>query len=225
MNISSSSLFHFTNSLDNLESIISVKGFFPRFCLESQDNLRDNLELYYPMVCFCDIPLSKITKHMDMYGGYGIALRREWGITCKLTPVLYPDKDTRLSNMIANGIEESLNDDGIASMIKPLITVTKARVGRMYRHPNGYVENVNFYDEREWRYVPYNYSTWFEYKSDSFKYDKIIEHNRKLKAYKLDFSLKDVAYILVQSSSDLEKISEITSNISVLVWDDIKNDI
>jgi hypothetical protein len=31
------------------------------------------------MVCFCDLPLSLIGKHLDEYGDFAIGLERHWG--------------------------------------------------------------------------------------------------------------------------------------------------
>lgn len=226
MNISSENLFHFTDSFDKLKSILTSEGFYPSFCLETHINLSSNLEIYYPMICFCDIPLSKISIHIQNYGKYGIALKRIWGIEAKLNPVLYPIENSPLSNLIANGLLSASKDQGAASIIKPLITLSKTRIGKMYRHSKkGYIEDVNFYNEREWRYVPYNFEPWMAFKSQDFDYNIIEEYNKKLKSHKLDFKNKDVAYIIVSNSNEVKEISELTNGISVLAWDEIKDDI
>ena len=46
------------------------------------------------MVCFCDIPLSQIRKHVAVYGQYGIGLTKEWGLGRKVAPVYYLVKDS-----------------------------------------------------------------------------------------------------------------------------------
>jgi hypothetical protein len=75
--LSANTLFHFTNSFDNLEGILTNE-FYPRYCLENFDvilaELLDLRELAIPMISFCDIPLSQIRKHVGYYGCYAIGL-------------------------------------------------------------------------------------------------------------------------------------------------------
>ena len=85
--ISSNSLFHFTNSAERLVGILK-HTFRPRYCLEDlrmfttsldEDEEGSWLELAIPMVCFCDIPLSKIKHHLTFYGNYGIGFDKRMG--------------------------------------------------------------------------------------------------------------------------------------------------
>jgi len=84
------SLFHFTKSMDVLQTILK-EGFWPRYCLEDvQWQGHDTYEFVaYPMVCFCDIPISRISEHVGFYGSYGIGLTKQWGIKNNLNPVFY----------------------------------------------------------------------------------------------------------------------------------------
>src|SRR5215467_12077450 len=107
-NISANSLFHFTPTLINLTSILK-NYFYPRYCLESwtvifetsQDLLLDRtLEFAFPMTCFCDIPLSQITNHSNIYGKYAIGLTKDWGMKNKINPVLYAYKDSMTTTLL-----------------------------------------------------------------------------------------------------------------------------
>ena len=42
-----------------------------------------------PMVCFCDLPMSLIDKHLKEYGPYGIGLDKGWGLKNGVAPVTY----------------------------------------------------------------------------------------------------------------------------------------
>ena len=42
-----------------------------------------------PVVCFCDIPLSRISDHIGFYGNFGIGLTKEWAMSNGLNPLLY----------------------------------------------------------------------------------------------------------------------------------------
>jgi hypothetical protein len=82
--LSANSLFHFTNSFDNLLSILKEE-FRPRFCLEDFSLMFVGMstdpkqEWGVPMVCFCDLPLSQTSFHLSVYGDYGIGLTKDWG--------------------------------------------------------------------------------------------------------------------------------------------------
>ncbi|MFU0923178.1 abortive infection system antitoxin AbiGi family protein [Kluyvera sichuanensis] len=75
----SETLFHFTKSSDTLE-IILKNGFWPRYCLEDIRWLEftDVEYVSYPMVCFCDIPLSRISEHVSFYGSFGLGVSKDW---------------------------------------------------------------------------------------------------------------------------------------------------
>ena len=92
--ISSSTLFHFTNTLENLLNILTVE-FRPHFCLEDfsilsrKSSPTKDQGIAVPMVSFCDLPLSQVSKHMETYGYYALGLSKAWGMANGLAPVLY----------------------------------------------------------------------------------------------------------------------------------------
>lgn len=94
MPISTSTVFHFTRSSENLISILA-HTFRPHFCLEDLNVVmpdsrhEEDLEFAIPMVSFCDIPLSQVSPHLKHYGNYGIGLSKDWAISSGLAPVLY----------------------------------------------------------------------------------------------------------------------------------------
>jgi hypothetical protein len=85
-NVSSNKLFHFTNSMDAVKSILK-DGFFPHYCLEYSLDRDDKQAAAkgrppmraIPIVCFCDLPLSLIRTHLKKYGSFGIGLDKNWG--------------------------------------------------------------------------------------------------------------------------------------------------
>ena len=96
MNPKSNTLFHFTKNAKSLKGILK-NGFLPRYCREDIKYLK-NAEaskdcLGYPMVCFCDIPLSRISEHTKFYGSYGLGMTKEWGIKNALAPILYTPEE------------------------------------------------------------------------------------------------------------------------------------
>lgn len=100
INISASTLFHFTSSRQNLLSILS-NGLYSRYSLENFDSLiSDTAEIVFPMVCFCDIPLSHTKRHTKHYGSYGIGLTKKWGMANKINPVIYTYPDSTTADLL-----------------------------------------------------------------------------------------------------------------------------
>jgi hypothetical protein len=97
--LSANSLFHFTNNLENLLSILRNE-FWPSYNLERLFN--GQLEIGVPMVCFCDIPLSQVKNHSKYYGEYAIGMKKNWGTKNKINPVFYLCENTAPSNHLQN---------------------------------------------------------------------------------------------------------------------------
>lgn len=110
MNLSSHSLFHYTSTFENLKSIINNGFTFSRLTEElplkgfstsvfhGLGIISYQFEWY--AVCFCDIPLSMIDKHVEQYGAYCIGLTKEWAMKNGVTPIRY-----------VHGDSPDLNDD------------------------------------------------------------------------------------------------------------------
>ena len=86
----SDNLFHFTKTLDVLKLILQ-KGICPRYCLEDFEWFGSEIhkQIAFPISCFCDIPLSRISEHTDFYGNFGVGLTKDWGLRNGLEPVAY----------------------------------------------------------------------------------------------------------------------------------------
>src|SRR5436190_12611982 len=95
MNPRTQTLFHFTDSLDTLLRILR-EGFWPQYCLEDVRWLGDKSTqwLAWPMVSFCDIPISRLHEHTEIYGCYCIGVyRSNWSAT-GLKQALYASQDS-----------------------------------------------------------------------------------------------------------------------------------
>jgi len=157
MAISANALFHFTGKKTNLSGILKDGCFIPRFCLEDFRFLNTNNDLYcdefaFPMVCFCDLPLSKIGDHIKFYGGYGIGLKKSWGIRKGITPITYLTEKSYLTKHLKTNIKKLMMGEKRKDFPAELIKYTKPVEGKTLRKGN--YEKKNFYDEREWRYIP-----------------------------------------------------------------------
>ena len=208
----SNTLFHFTSNVAVLTSILKGGSFWPRYCLEDVSWLGyDSEYVAYPMVCFCDIPLSRITEHVQFYGEYGIGMTREWAERSGLNPVLYVSPKNNLINSFRDlnaHLRKVKVEDGEPDSRVPLRFVfafSKPTIGNMIR--GGNTIEVKFYQESEWRYVPQAPQAVLNpfLKKDQFENAALLEHcNQDTKTNcSLPFSPSDVRYIFVKTDDDI----------------------
>lgn len=83
--VSANMLCTYMKKPEYLRKAIRNLALYPRYFEERLDYLDvpDQPTVTFPMLCFCDIPLSKVGEHMSFYGQYGIALKKNtiWGQT------------------------------------------------------------------------------------------------------------------------------------------------
>ena len=248
--IKSNSLFHFTPKEEYLLDILE-NGFWPRYCFEDIEwlipkDLKNELEkqeegpilefikylikrnissIAYPMSCFCDIPLSKITAHTDFYGSFGLGMKKEWGIRKGLNPIFYLSDNSIIPNLIRNFILKNIPADAInllfSNELSPnttlqLMKFLKPLRGRM--KVNGKEVTKNFDEECEWRYTPtsdenspfQNFlpNIFSRSNEDLLNSNAITKKNASLK-----FESSDIKYIFVPEDSHIpviiNKINEI----------------
>ena len=202
----SRSLFHFTDRRVFLEEILINRAFFPRYCFEDvswsckSHGSPEYGELGYPMVCFCDIPLTRIVEHTTQYGSFGIGLTREWAEDRGLNPVAYINPLPRISpffvGIAPSPAEEvksrsekrisplakfSMEGGGVISVAsahtKPLRGVMTGQEGETLK---------DFYQESEWRYVPYH----FRQTIDREEWARRVKRTKKLRD-EIKASIKD----------------------------------
>ncbi|MFQ5441298.1 MAG: abortive infection system antitoxin AbiGi family protein [Thermodesulfobacteriota bacterium] len=206
--ISANTLFHFTDSIDNLVEILRNE-FSPHYSLENLDPvLGDDFQIALPMVCFCDIPLSQIHNHIDIYGRYALGLTKDWGKRNGINPVLYTYNGATIANHISS-LAGQITSDSIGNSIDTLrdfFNFIKPYEGKLWR--NGAFKNgIQFYDEREWRFVPSidDEDGIKRYLNKEIFLDKTRkdEETQKLKSKKLSFAPNDIKYIIVDKESEI----------------------
>jgi hypothetical protein len=219
-NISTNSVFHFTRSLDNVESILR-NDFYPKFCIEDIVGTITGIpgvEKAIPMVCFCDIPLSQIKKHVKTYGEYAIGLSKEWAIKQKVNPVLYTYQNSDMANKLANAFHalfeyernNNLKENKMSDNFMAAIQYVKPYEGALWRDGQWSKEIIRFYDEREWRYVPIvkdkNGPSMIR-KSEESDFSAAIArlNNDLVKSgfWRLSFQPNDIKYIIVRHEDEV----------------------
>ena len=228
--LSPDSLFHFTPSLNNLLGILD-KTFYPRYCYENFELYRHMtkfiewvqiIDAALPMVCFCDIPLSQLMSHIEIYGKYGLGMSKEWGIREGLNPVVYFNKNSHLVKNI-NALKDSpfMKGDSNAQAYRGITHYLKPYEGTLYRGGRSVKENVRFYDEHEWRYVPDSNILITNDIKTSIPLNLYQSHvwltneNRKLETdrTKLSFNANDIKYIIINEEDQINNMVKELRNI------------
>lgn len=216
--LSPNTLFHFTSCLENMLGILRYT-FYPRYCYEEFD-LVDNdgnrfMEHAFPMVCFCDITLSQLMNHLETYGRYGFGMTKEWGIRSGLNPVIYFNRNSHMAKnlmeltgwIVKSGGRTTEVFGGVLEYLKPY-------EGILYRGGGVTRENVRFYDEHEWRYVPDvrvlkgNKIALAISRSTYQQAEKLKDANKKLERdeTRLAFNADDIKYIIIDDESEINEM-------------------
>jgi len=206
MAISANALFHFT-SFQNLKKILECKYFQAHYSKENITFRTDEITYYVPMICFCDIPLTQINDHIQEYDGYAIGLSKEWGIGHGLNPVFYLNQNgitVTLENLHA-GLQKHTFASGA---YEHAFALMKPYKGRNLRNPDANIKV--FYNEREWRKVPYTTQFqdkfvqqiyWGEEPANEVK--KYVEGHR---FFKMEFGFSDIKYLITRSDADKSEL-------------------
>ncbi|MFG0461582.1 abortive infection system antitoxin AbiGi family protein [Pseudomonas sp. yb_1] len=206
------SLFHFTKSLEILKSVLK-NGFWPRYCLEDVEwqGREENDFIAFPMVCFCDIPMSRISEHVNFYGSFGLGLTKEWGAKNNLNPVFYFSGDNPLHGALKSltrtisGLEGAQNKKGLMD-IRYILAHSKPTKGRMIIGGEPVIKD--FYQESEWRYVPQKKGVKDYLRSEDFSDKSKLDNLNSITQEKcmLEFLPSDVKYIFVPTDSEIPAI-------------------
>lgn len=143
------------------------------------------------MVCFTDLPNGISGKHKRRYGNYAIVFNKEWATNKHISPILYLRKDGQFTDTIRKIYK--LSD---ASINNELFAFCKPYCAKYYDHKKGKwsENNRRFYDEREWRYVPADYS---KFRGDYLYLNDV-----------LDFNLSDIEEVCVTNVSEGQYIGD-----------------
>lgn len=212
----STNIFHFTKSLNTLQSILQTNGFYPQYHLEDTSwlNVLGWSPMAFPMVCFCDIPLSRISVHVKDYGKYGLGMSRSWAIRKGLNPILYISAKAPISESIFQVVrwagKDARNDqtqdvnDKIYKHTNFILAHIKA-LSREMSDVDGIIITKEFYQENEWRYVPRVEGIHKVISKTKYDNQEIrTKFNEKLKRQAvLKFEPNDIQYLFVNSEEDV----------------------
>ncbi|MDD2468393.1 MAG: abortive infection system antitoxin AbiGi family protein [Desulfobulbus sp.] len=225
----STTLFHFTKSLDVLKSILKT-GFIPRFCLEDIKwiGLKDDF-IAFPIVCFCDIPLSRITDHVKFYGQFGIGMKQDWAIDKGLNPVIYVSQKSHLAALFKKSTDTAIIaqtaelDGSHRDNMRSIIGYSKPLVGDM--RLKGQSVSKTFFQESEWRYLATNKKMPLFLKNAAYndKKKRLDANNLAKKHDTLSFTPENVKYLFVKDETDIpELVNFINSELNMFPQRDVQ---
>lgn len=211
MPISTKCIIHYTDSFNNLESILK-EGFAIKYCAEKLFIAGGTRSAAHPMISFCDIPLSQSAKHFKTYGKYGIGLTKKWAYKMGINPVLYIHKNSLIGKIFGKLLthKRDTNSDLTKNQkenILRLKSFAKNYSGH-FQHKKIDKNPYRFYDEREWRLVPENKdieNAYFSVKLSDFEKDE-RKYNDKISSCRFKFEPKDISYIIVDKTIEIPKM-------------------
>lgn len=245
MGLSTNILWHQTN-FEGLKSIITNKRFACSYSLETIMWKGSELKRAFPMISFCDIPFSDMSEYLTnkdgairgKYGKYTIGMKRKWGKDNGLSPVWYRDKDSfslrcqkEIYDIFTDKKFEAYTDE--EKFLWHVTANTKNIEGKLKKH--GF-ESYRFYDEHEFRYIPFFECLLKEgiepsiSEEDYEKYKNVHEGSSLIKNLNLPFAISDISYILVSESNKINQVKtlfegEDYSKILFISYNQIMNDI
>jgi hypothetical protein len=153
MNARTKSLFHFTKSLNTLKLILN-EGFWPQYCLEDIKWLDNGPPfLAWPMVSFCDIPISRLGEHTEFYGYYGVGLYRERWMANGVNPIFYVSPNSIVKQSLAEMLAKERKNPDLRSKTNAIVVLAHCKPLKGLQRTNGEMREKDFYGECEWRYI------------------------------------------------------------------------
>lgn len=244
------SLFHYTKKIEILKSILK-EGLIPNYCYEDLSYPNNDRGIGVPMISFCDIPLSKTDSFIERYGNYAIGLTKEWADKKRINPILYAKDDNILTSLsFYKSVEMHYRDElkkygeNLYEISFDLSPGPKPQIASFFNYHNTHKANVSIhgmvkkyyddvkdqrnYDENEWRYLveDTNDTPWFWSKEVYKKWrgDKNTSKpspTKALKDKKLEFSVKDIAFVLIKEESEIPQIVDFINKEGVISDKDI----
>lgn len=231
MGLSSDTLIQQTN-YESLKSIITEKSFRVSYCEEQFDNgTPEEPEIAYfhvfPMICFSEIPISSLHKHLYRYGDCIIGIDQKWAIKNGFNQVHYCQR----ASIITKSLFETYRyfNEKIAGQTILQTPIYKEQL-KSFTHleyqvafTKNYSGEVSskkykdasyiFAEEKEWRFVPTNqhHDRPLSLVPDEFKSNK-GKFQREIGKNKVPFTLNDINYIVVETNKQKLEIRNILFN-------------
>lgn len=209
--------------------ILRAKNFICSYSTETIKWRRSSLEVAFPMVSFCNLPISdmkeyltdnKTNKLIGKYGDCTIGMSYEWAYNSGMSNVWYLDPT-------CDFLRETLPSKSnlLKSLKSPkyhnrwlLLSRIKPFTGNL--ESKGFI-NYRFYDEKEVRYVPkpvlcnskikkvLTKEEYIQYKAKRQALTRKDKGDGLIPDLRLPFTLSDIRYILCSSDKQIVQVQEL----------------
>lgn len=208
MGLSSNILWHQTNEQGFYE-ILKSKKLRYSYCLERIIPEFKFKPIAFPMISVSDYPLSEIGNNQWAYGNYCIGFKQIWGVKAGFSPVTYCSLGSRSLQVLNILLDDSMKNDiqsRFGAVMYLFAHMKFVQAPLVTKHKK--FKNYRFYDEREWRVVPYitetdNSKLWPFYDEEDYKEFKKENNGTSLLDIGVDFQYDDINYIIVEKEEDI----------------------
>ena len=231
MGLSSNILWHQTNEQGFYE-ILKSKKLRYSYCLERIVPKFKLKPIAFPMISVSDYPLSEIGNNQWAYGNYCIGFKQIWGVKAGFSPVTYCSLGSRSLQVLNILLDDSMKNDiqsRFGAVMYLFAHMKFVQAPLVTKHKK--FKNYRFYDEREWRVVPYitetdNSKLWPFYYEEDYKEFKKENNGTSLLDIGVDFQYDDIHYIIVEKEEDIHRTREtVGDRIHIFTKDEVVEDV
>lgn len=231
MGLSSNILWHQTCEKCFYE-ILKSKKLKYSYCLERIIPEFKLKPIAFPMISVSDYPLSEIGNNKWAYGNYCIGFKQSWGVKEGFSPVWYCSIGSRGLRQLSVLLEDALKNEskGRFGAVMYLYALMKFNQAPLTTK-NKEFKRYRFYDEREWRIVPYITETETAkvmpfLVGDGYKEYKNAHNGSSLLDIGVEFQYVDIHYIIVEKDEDVQKTKDIVGDrIHIFTKDEVVEDV
>lgn len=217
MGLSSNILWHQTGE-DGFYAILKSKRLRYSYCLERIIPEFKLKPIAFPMISVSDYPFSEIGNNKWAYGNYCIGFRQNWGVKVGFSPVTYCSYGSRGLQVLNLLLHDALKNDIQSQFGAVMFLFAQMKLVQtplVTRHKT--FKNYRFYDEREWRVVPYitetdNSELCPFYNEEGYQEFKRGNNDNSLLDIGVDFQYDDIHYIIVEKEEDIQKTRDIVGD-------------
>ncbi len=155
MGLTSNILWHQTNEV-GFYAILESKELRYSYSLEKIVPEFGFKPIAFSMLSVSDCPFSEVGNNKWAYGNYCIGFKQNWGVKAGFSPVTYCSLGSRGLKMLNLLLDDALKNDiqsrfGAVMYLFAQMKFVQAPLITKHKRFKSY----RFYDEREWRVVPY----------------------------------------------------------------------